>query len=280
MPWSDWLRATAIGAKTTVTQASDEAKQVQAPAEQQSEAPFFAAEGFCVTCDTHVTFSSCDNWLRDHFICPNCGSIPRERALMLTIERFFPNWRQYRIHESSPGPRGASVKLQQQCPQYSGSHFFPDVPLGATHTSGWRCEDLESLTFPDGSFDLVVTQDVMEHVQNPAQAFREVARTLRPGGAHVFTVPMVQKERPTRVRARREPSGAITYLLPPTYHGNPIDQERGSLVTTDWGYDICNFIQHHSGLCTTIVYLDDLSHGIRAELIEILISRKHETSVD
>jgi hypothetical protein len=41
-----------------------------------------------------------------------------------------------------------------------------------------------------------------------------------------------------------------------------------------WGYDICEFIFKASGLYTTIVYIDDLSRGIRAELIEVLVSKK------
>jgi hypothetical protein len=35
-------------------------------------------------------------------------------------------------------------------------------------------EDLEALTFPDESFDLVITQDVFEHVLRPAKAFAEI----------------------------------------------------------------------------------------------------------
>jgi hypothetical protein len=48
-------------------------------------------------------------------------------------------------------------------------------------------------------------------------------------------------------------------------------------VTMDWGYDICNYIQMHSRLCTTIIHIDDLARGIRAELIEVLVSRKEAT---
>lgn len=238
--------------------------------------PILSATGYCVTCDSSVTFVSHHPWLRDHFICPNCKSIPRERALMLAIERFFPDWREFRIHESSPCGRGASIKLQKGCRDYVGSHFFPDMTPGATHASGWRCENLEALSFPDESFDLVVTQDVMEHVFDPAKAFAEIARTLKPGGAHVFTVPIVRKEQPTQVRAILDGQGTVRHLLPETYHGNPID-EKGSLVTVDWGYDICPFIEEKSGLFTTVVYFDDLAHGIRAELIEVLISRKLAT---
>lgn len=40
----------------------------------------------------------------------------------------------------------------------------------------------EDLPFRDGSFDLIVSYDVLEHVQDPVRAYEEMARVLRPGG--------------------------------------------------------------------------------------------------
>src|SRR5262249_23430285 len=122
-------------------------------------------------------------------------------------------------------------------------------------------------------FDLVITQDVMEHVLDPTRAFAEIARALKPGGAHIFTVPLVNKARASEVRAKRDQKGAVIYLQPPEYHDNPASSE-GSLVSMHWGYDICEFIFKASGLYTTLVYIDDISRGIRAELIEVLVSKK------
>jgi hypothetical protein len=101
-----------------------------------------------------------------------------------------------------------------------------------------------------------------------------VTRTLHPGGAHLFTTPLVRKNEPTRFCASLAPDGTVVHLVePPEYHGNPISSE-GSLVTVNWGYDITNFIFESSGLFTEIVFLDILDYGIRAEYIEVLITRK------
>jgi SAM-dependent methyltransferase len=230
--------------------------------------------GHCPACGNEAVFRAQHDWLRDHYLCNRCGSVPRERALMLTIERFSPGWRDLVIHESSPGNRGTSVRLANECRGYVGSQFYPDLPPGSTARK-WRCENLEALTLADESVDLHVTQDVLEHVFDPARVFQEIARTLRPGGAHVFTVPLVNKAAPSRRRAERLADGTISHLLEPVYHGNPIDGD-GSLVTIDWGYDIAAFIQAASGLFTHIVHLDDLHHGVRAELIEVLVTVKPE----
>lgn len=231
----------------------------------------FSCSGRCPTCDHEARFDAYDPWFRDFFACTRCGSIPRERALMLTIERWFPKWRQAVIHESSPCARGASARLARECARYVGSQWFPQAPTGE-QVSGMRNENLERLSFPDESIDLHVTQDVFEHVLDPEAAFREVARTLRPGGMHVFTVPIVNKHLPTSVRARME-GGALRHLAPEQYHGNPVGDGR-ALVTVDWGYDICELIHRSCGLYTHMIQIDDLSHGIRAEYIEVLVTVK------
>jgi SAM-dependent methyltransferase len=229
-------------------------------------------DGYCHSCDQKVTFSSAYSWLRDHYLCPRCGSVPRERALSYCIALFAPAWQKMRIHESSPVLRGASLKLKASASDYLGTYYFPDVPPGDTK-NGNRCENLESLTFADDSIDLHVSQDVLEHVFHPDRAFREIARTLRPGGMHIFTVPLVNKEKPTEVCARLGPDGAIEHLREPEYHGNPIS-DQGALVVHRWGYDICDFIFKSSGLFTKMVVIDSLEWGIRAEYIEVLVSQK------
>lgn len=248
-------------------------KKILQKSSLQSKQPVFQNSGYCVNCDQNVTFTAYETWFRDHYLCDNCGSIPRERALMLAIERFYPEWATLAIHESSPAGRGASLKLKQKCQQYVGSHFFPDFPLGETHNSGWKNENLEAQSFEDESFDLVITQDVMEHIFNPKRAFAEIERTLKPGGAHICTVPLVRKHDCSQVRAQLSKQGEIEYLFPAEYHGNPIDN-KGSLVTMHWGYDVCEYIQQACGMQTTIVFIDDIYHGIRAEYIEVLVSRK------
>ncbi len=193
---------------------------------------------------------------------------------MRVIKDFYPHFAELAVHESSPGGRGVSMRMSRECAGFSYSHFFEGVPPGELHPDrGERCENLESLTFADGSFDLFITQDVMEHVFDPAAAFREIARVLRPGGAHIFTAPLVNKTRASERRAARSASGEIIHHFEPEYHGNPVDPE-GSLVTMNWGYDIGAFILKHAGTPSIVVQIDDIGAGIRAEFIEVVVSLK------
>jgi len=228
--------------------------------------------GYCYSCNSVTRFVASGNWWREQYLCINCGSIPRERALMYCVERFFPHWRKCVIHESSPVMRGTVLRLKTEAAHYIPTYYYPDVKLGSIY-NGYRCEDLESLTFENNSIDLHITQDVVEHVFNPAKVFTEIYRTLKPGGMHIFTVPLVNKHNPTEMCARLLPTGDIHYLREPEYHGNPID-EKGSLVVARWGYDIVDFIYKHTGMMTKIVLLDALELGIRAEYIEVLVSSR------
>ena len=46
---------------------------------------------------------------------------------------------------------------------------------------------MERQSFDDASFDCVISLDVMEHVCDPAAAYREIFRTLRTGGLCIHT---------------------------------------------------------------------------------------------
>jgi SAM-dependent methyltransferase len=47
----------------------------------------------------------------------------------------------------------------------------------------------ESLPFPEGSFDLILSNEVIEHVQDDGLAVREMVRVLKPGGRIILFCP-------------------------------------------------------------------------------------------
>ena len=47
----------------------------------------------------------------------------------------------------------------------------------------------ESIPWPDATFDLVFSANVLEHLENPRAVFNEVLRVLKPGGAFLIKTP-------------------------------------------------------------------------------------------
>jgi SAM-dependent methyltransferase len=87
--------------------------------------------------------------------------------------------------------------------------------------------DMRALPYRDGSFDLVVHSDTLEHVPQPLRALAECHRVLSPGGALCYTVPVVVE----RLSRRRDG-------LPPSYHGAPGDGRDDHLVISEYGADM------------------------------------------
>ena len=227
-------------------------------------------QGFCPCCDKEVEFIAKQNWLRDNYLCSNCKCIPRERHLTYIIEEIFPNWKELTIHESSPGNRGASAKLQNNCINYIASHYYPNSQ--EQYVNGYKNIDLHHQNFDDETFDLVVTQDVFEHLPYPKQAIKEIARTLKKGGYFISTIPLVNKFKPTQQWAELV-DGGVKFFYEPDYHGNPIDP-KGSPVFWHYGYDISSKLIEWSGMETIIVNNVIPELGIEAELLEVIICRK------
>jgi SAM-dependent methyltransferase len=114
-------------------------------------------------------------------------------------------------------------------PGYTCFEYFDGLKPGE-YKDGVLCNDFENLTFEDNHFDLIISQDVFEHVANPDKAFREIQRVLKPGCFHVFTVPLHEGR-----------NSVSRNGLPKVYHGDPL-REEGALVYTDWGEDIVSIV--------------------------------------
>jgi SAM-dependent methyltransferase len=98
---------------------------------------------------------------------------------------------------------------------------------------GSLCEDITCLTFNNESFDLIVSSEVLEHVPSLHAAFSETARVLKPGGAHLFTVP----PRATTKKRAEIVGGELRYFELPEYHCDPLDAD-GILTFWDIGPDL------------------------------------------
>lgn len=175
------------------------------------------------------------NW-REQLACPSCGLNNRLRligALLLDWLSVKPQASVYLMEQVTPIYRLLRTRFPSM--DIIGSEYLGD------HTSGTRIgelrhEDVEALSFANDSLDLIVSNEVFEHVPNPLKGFAECLRVLKPGGIMLATFPFYSSEDVSVTRASITPTGLV-HKLPPVYHGNPVS-ESGSLVFTDFGWDL------------------------------------------
>lgn len=110
---------------------------------------------------------------------------------------------------------------------------FPDETAPGAIGADVRREDLTRLTYPDEAFDLVLTSETLEHVPDLPAALAEIRRILKPGGRHLFTVPLLPGVGATFARAVVRPDGSIEARAPRICHpggdvGYPVFTEFGS----------------------------------------------------
>jgi SAM-dependent methyltransferase len=73
-----------------------------------------------------------------------------------------------------------------------------------------RVANASEIPYEDGRFDVVFSDNVLEHLDEPLQVFREVARVLKPGGVFLFKTPNKWHYVPTI--ARLTPHGFHLYV--------------------------------------------------------------------
>ena len=237
----------------------------------------FTVSGRCLICGANVSFcvdqksggkrrgsQFLPNW-RERMVCPLCGMNNRQR-LIATLVRQELNSKVgknvYFMEQVTPlfswaaknfkgnqivgseylGAKydgGASIRNGLRALKlFCRFRFFEAVKIGFT---GIRHENIEVLSFPNNSLDLIVSNDVFEHVPNYLQGFQECCRVLRTGGVMIVAIPFHAERKESVCRASLI-NGKFQYIHPPTFHGNPVSKD-GSLVFTDFGWDLIKEIK-------------------------------------
>lgn len=198
--------------------------------------------GFCPVCGQLAIMVFWGSNFRETGLCINCRSTCRQRQIAYILCKSLASWKNISISSLSSLRKyselaiyntEASGSLHRQLatmPCYVCSEYF-----GVRHSPGEMVksvlhEDLANLSFPDNSFDVVLSSDVLEHVPLPYRAHQEVFRVLKPGGRHIFTVPFHLTGYPDEVLAELD-GEKLELLKPPIYHQDPLST-KGILVYT------------------------------------------------
>jgi hypothetical protein len=172
-------------------------------------------------------------FFRETLSCGRCGFNSRMRAALHYIADLNrpSHSRVYVTEQVTPLFRHIQTRMFSGA---IGSEYLPGEPLGSVK-DGVRCEDLQRLTFPNRSFDLIISLDVLEHVPDHMAALRELRRTLRAGGTLVLTAPFNMQNQDIYRQAKMSADGQVEHLIEePEYHGNPLGPPSLCFNTFGW----------------------------------------------
>lgn len=175
------------------------------------------------------------NW-RERLVCSGCAMNNRQRLVAKLVQQFAALHERPRIYLMEQVTPIFEWVRKLDAVELHGSEYLGHEYQGGERIKGVRHEDVMNLSYPDESFELIVSNDVLEHVPDPLRALRECYRVLKRGGAVLATFPFHLGNDTTKVRATLV-GDTIKHLLPPQYHGNPVSSD-GSLVFQDFGWDL------------------------------------------
>ena len=118
--------------------------------------------------------------------CPGCGSLKRHRLIWLYLKE--------KTHFFS-----SQLKVLHFAPEYLFQRVFENMPNLDYISADWASPratlkmDVTNITCDSNTFDVILTNHVLEHVQDDRKAMRELYRVLKPGGFAILQSPLNNK---------------------------------------------------------------------------------------
>ena len=193
------------------------------------------------------------------------GLLSRNRAMLLVLEQIFGSMEVLReqdvyLVEALTGfalwLRRHLVAERLLCSEFleDAERAFSDIPH----------QDLCALSLSDASVDLVLCNELFEHVRDLDLAFCEIARVLRPGGRLLATCPMAFGQQVSIEKARHNPLTGQAELIvaEAEFHGDPVRPEQGSLVYRIPGWELLDQLQAAGFAEASIHHIASWKHGV------------------
>lgn len=208
---------------------------------------------FCAVCGRTTKMKSGWDWSyvadgkrficwREHIVCPKCHFSNRFRACIHILNQNYGFLNKGNMYITENKTMLYHFLKQAFNPNLIGSEFLGNqCKFGETINSIMN-QDLTNLTFNSNQFDGILCFDVLEHIPNYKLAISEIFRTLKDKGIFFFSVPFISHQYNINTRAIMKDDGTVEHLLPPVYHGDPIN-DAGILCYQEFGWQLFDIIK-------------------------------------
>jgi hypothetical protein len=140
---------------------------------------------YCPLCGNHCgSFVHISNSFRYSFnsICPYCSSRSRHRGLFVFYQNEIGRLTAAsKVLHFAPEPVFFPIFRNKLFQYQTTDYFLEDVDLPK--------QDVQNMSLPDESYDLVLSNHVIEHVPDDEKALSEMSRITKKGGKVIITVP-------------------------------------------------------------------------------------------
>jgi SAM-dependent methyltransferase len=121
------------------------------------------------------------------------------------------------------------------------SEYFPDKKCGEL-INGILNQDVQKLTFADNTFDIITSNQVFEHVPDDIKGFSECFRVLANRGALIFSIPLYNIEKTTKIASII--NNEIVFTETPEYHDSRLGGAKSAPVFYHHSiHDICDRVK-------------------------------------
>jgi SAM-dependent methyltransferase len=238
----------------------------------------FELPGVCDLCERMTTYTAVPRAVKDS--APpafrtewwdgtrcGCGMSNRDRAALRVFQDGYQSGdRIYHVGCFSSFRKWLSRRI----PKVMASQYEEGRRPGEI-ANGVRYEDLTRLSFRKPRFDTIVCMEILEHIPDYKAALREMARTLRPAGRAILTVPWLGRDTYEHlVRAEIDESGEIRHVLPPEYHGDPASK-KGILSFRSFGWKLLEELREAGFSTARAEFVFGPVHGYMKLLAPVIV---------
>ena len=155
-------------------------------------------KNFCVFCDEYVDFEPggevkgyvfekyhiIGGGYRENCKCINCKSIDRERWLYYVLKRHTKIFEEECsiLHFAPEKNVSKQIALQNAASRY--------VKADIAYRRADYVVDMTNIEFEDNSFDYIIANHVLEHIEDEKKAISELKRVLKPNGTLIISFPI------------------------------------------------------------------------------------------